>query len=451
MSIFGKHNLAFLLIIYSAILNLIYNPASVKLSVIIILLVYLFLIFKSAKLIILFPFFLYPFMFLIKAQDPDNIVLTILPEIFTIIAILIHLFRTGLATSHVKFLLLLGAYAVVTLLIDMFHVGEIRYLPLIIRQYVLPVVFLIVFINASERNNRLAIDALKISVISFAVVGIITLLNITEILDVKPSTEALYPFLHYDLESGDRSQFYGRNLTEDISMPRINLFTGGAIGSSAAIFFALGLIPFFLSKNESNWRYKALSVVLLVPSLMTLSASVVIAVAWVLLVVVGTSKRAIYFSPFVFIILFFLLTTELFIDKSPLDYVSDSSISGLLIYINSIDLTAFLIGSGPRLVSQGYEFVPELFVTDVGIFRVFVETGLVNFILFLGLLFVVLRRGLVVLNAPAGYNVKPFLILFLLFISLLHANMSALPPFFPLFSAIVAGIFCAYSGVRRNI
>ena len=450
MSIFGKYNLAFLLIIYSVIINLIYNSYFVNLSIILVVFVYLFINFKSAKLTMLFPFFLYPFMFLIRAQDPESIILIILPEVFTILAIVVHIFRISVMTSHVKFFLLLGAYAVITLLIDMFHVGEISYLPLILRQYILPVVFLIVFINASERNNRLAIDALKISVISFAVVGIITLLNITEIVSVEPSTEALYPFLHYEV-GGDNSKFYGRNLTEDISMSRINLFTGGALGSSAAIFFALGLIPFFLSKNESNWRYKALSVVLLVPSLMTLSTSVVIAVAWVLLVVVGTSKRAIYFSPFVFIILFFLLTTELFIDKSPLDYVSDSSISGLLIYINSIDLTAFLIGSGPRLVSQGYEFVPELFVTDVGIFRVFVETGLVNFILFLGLLFVVLRRGLVVLNAPAGYNVKPFLILFLLFISLLHANMSALPPFFPLFSAIVAGIFCAYSGVRRNI
>jgi len=149
--------------------------------------------------------------------------------------------------------------------------------------------------------------------------------------------------------------------------------------------------------------------------------------------------------------IFILMSTELFIDKSLFAYFSDSLLAGMLAYMQKIDAVTFLIGSGPRLTSAGYEFMPSVFVTDAGILRVFIETGFFNFILFLVFLIIVFRRGILVFRSHPSYDGRLFFMMFIIFICLVHANMTTLPPFFPLFSAIVGGIFSIYYNVNQKI
>src|SRR3972149_10277891 len=38
-----------------------------------------------------YPFIIYPFMFMIRATDPDGVLLTILPDVITIVAVIIYI------------------------------------------------------------------------------------------------------------------------------------------------------------------------------------------------------------------------------------------------------------------------------------------------------------------------------------------------------------------------
>jgi hypothetical protein len=388
-------------------------------------------------------------MFLIRAQSPENIILILLPEIFIIAAFFYHIFKNGPTSGSPTITLYLMIYAISTLMINTVNVGNFELFPVLVRQYFLPILFLIIFVNASLINPTLPLKAIRISILSFGIVSLTALLNIAEVVNVPPSNEALYPYLHYQID-GDNSQVYGRNLTDDLSLPRINLFTGGALGSSAAIFAVLGFISFILYSGESNRVLKIFSMPLFVASLASLSSSIVIALFCILIVMIGVSKRALYFLPFVVIIMFSALNFKLFIDKSPFDYVMESSIGGFIEYINSVGWLEILFGSGPRIVAQGYEFLPEFFAVDVGIFRVFVEAGILIFLIFFIFLGYAFYKAYTLQKVNGYYNGKPLLILLIIFISMVHANMTILPPFYTLFAAVVAGIWVEHRRVLIN-
>lgn len=435
--------------IYIAFLNLIFNPSSITLSLFAILIVYVVIALLKSEYILLFPFFAFPFMYLVRAQDPESLVLILLPEIFIIIACLFHAFKNGAMAGSPMITLYLMFYGTLTLVINMANVGNLGLFPILVRQYLLPILFLVAFINASLINPTLPIKAIRISILSFGIVSLIALLNIAEVINISPSNEALFPFLHYQID-GDNSQVFGRNLTDDIALPRINLFTGGALGSSAAIFEVLCFISFILSSGNSSLVLRVISVPLFVASFLTLSSSIVIAVFCISIVMVGSSKLKRYLLPFVIVIMLSVLNIKLFIDKSPLDYVMESSVGGFIEYIDSVSWLQILFGAGPRIVAKGYDFVPEFFAIDVGILRVFVETGIFNFIIFILFLLSALSRAYYLRNADRSYNGKPLLILLMLFILMVHANMTILPPFYTLFAAVIAGIWVEHRRFISN-
>lgn len=444
-----NNNFSINIVIYLAILNLIDNPISTHLSVLLLGIVYLISVYRSSGMILLFPFYLYPFMFLIRAQDQSSIILTFLPDLLALIAITFHFIKYRPRNSNRKYLTLLFLYAIVSLLIAMTHVGALRYLPLTFRQYVLPVIFLYTVIDSSTVQSNLPTDALRVSIISFGFVALLSLLNIFNIHTIIPSSEALYPFLNYSYLL-ENNELVVRGTTEMTSLPRLNLFAGGALGSAAAIFFALGLIPFLLPKMSVHWFVKMFSIFLVSASLMTSSMSVLISIAVYLVIVFGLEKKRHFLRICVGIVLFYLFSSKIFIDSSLLEYGGDTSVAGFFNYFQSIDMLGFLFGSGPRFTSIGYEFVPSLFVVDSGIFRVFIETGILNFSIYLVFLIMVFKKGTLIFGKSDIHNGRQFFFLFLVFIFLTHANMTALPPFFPLFSAVVAGIFQAHALVVRT-
>ena len=441
MSVFNKFFVFFIAAIYLAILNVIYNPYSVWLSIFIICITYALLIFKIQKLTLLFPFFLYPFMFLLRDQDTANKLLTIIPDVSVLAAILIYLIRNKFKLTKKLHLIIMSIYAAVTFIIAMVHVGQIHFFPIILRQYLLPICFLVIFVDASYRSPKLPADAMKISVVSFAIVGILSLLNFFNIWIINGTIEELYPYLNYisDVQLIDNSKAIARS-NEFLLLPRINLFSGGSYGSSAALLFTLGLLPFVATRIVFNWKYRFASFVLIVTSLMTFSVSIFISIAALLFIALMTNKYKIIIFLVLIVTIYSLLNISVFVGKSPLAYLNDTSINGVIAYFEQLDFVSFMFGSGPSLHSVGYEFEPELFITDVGIVRVFTELGFASFFIFLLFLLLVFRRGLLALFNIYEEDGREYLLLLIVFILLIHGNITAQPPFFPLFSACVAGI-----------
>lgn len=146
---------------------------------------------------------------------------------------------------------------------------------------------------------------------------------------------------------------------------------------------------------------------------------------------------------FLFLMFLFLMTkVDIFVGKTPIDYVLGTSGILLFDYLAKIDLTAFFIGIGPGIFNKSFYYLPENFISDVGIFRVFVENGIIGaipFFIFLGLL-----AYKSILLCMRGSQFYFLLILLGVYLLLIHGNTTSLPPFYVLFAAVSAGILVAY-------
>ncbi|MDA9281288.1 hypothetical protein N9Q14_01575 [Pseudomonadales bacterium] len=426
-------------VIYLAIFILIFLSVSPVFGVGLLVLSYCTLAIKSVVKTILFPFYLFPFMFLIRAQSPDNQILAILPDISVVLAIVTHFLICGISRSNLLLFALITSLSAMTFLLNLSHLNDLNYSFLIIRQYVLPLLFLFVVINSGSKDPQLEAEALRISTISFALVALISLLNISSIITVPRSMEALYPFLNYS-ENTDNITQVSRRVGEGIFFPRLNLFTGGALGSSAAILLVLGLIALFCSEGSKFRILKLSSVPLIIASIGTLSTSIVIALIGCYAAFYFFIKRRSISKVLGITVIFFLLTTVSVVGMSPLDYLLETSLGAFIVYIAGLDLKEVLFGVGPRLTTSGFEFIPNKFIIDVGIFRTFVEIGIFGFCVFAIILLLIFRSGF---NASYHNNdtgVRPYLAIFVVFMLSVHANMTALPPFYPLFCAVCLGM-----------
>ena len=87
----------FSFLLFVSLLNLIFNPMNVIFGLILIITAMYFLIHFSYNHRYLLPFYIYPFMFVIRNQVPENILIILLPELTLLIA----------TTFGVKFLFML--------------------------------------------------------------------------------------------------------------------------------------------------------------------------------------------------------------------------------------------------------------------------------------------------------------------------------------------------------
>lgn len=438
-----KINLQFIIFAttYSAIFSLIFFSISPFFGIGLLAMCFLGLGVQSLGRTILLPFYLFPFMFLIRAQSPDNQILTILPDLFVVLSIVLNVATLKIRKKNMTLLGLIALLSILISSINLYHVGEISYLPLIIRQYSLPLLFLLVVINSSVKNPGLYEEALFISVVSFSLVAILSLLNIEGIILIPRSLEALYPFLNF-IENIDNIEQVSRTI-ESFSFPRLNLFTGGALGSSSALFFILGLVAFFDLQSKPFWVAKILSIPLMVAAAGTLSTSLLIALMGYCIAFYITVKRN-FVGKLAGILAIigtvYLITRISVMEKSPIDYFMETSAGNFVKHSFMLDFWEVMFGVGPRLTSAGFEFIPDKFIIDVGIFRVFVESGIIAFILFLILLIQIFNRGFSASYYGNISAVRPYLAIFVVFILSVHANMTALPPFYPLFCIACLGM-----------
>jgi len=425
------------LVLYASFLLVVYGPIPVSIAIGLMLLSCVVLSIKDQQNIIVLPFYLYPFMFLLRARAPENLLLTFLPDVSAIVMVVYVNAKNQSRNWSKSVLGILILYCCVSGVVPLLHMMDIVYLPLVMRQYILPVVFIITLLDEVGRTNGLIEKLYKTTFNSFAVVAALSLLNYLSLVTVEPSIEALYPFLNYS--ELDPANSAGRSLAGSESLARNNLFTGGALGSSAAIFVYLSFSPFLCKNLEMNFSYILCSVILAASAMLSSSFSIVNSIIIGVTILLLKSNRLLALIGFLFL-LPVVFSLPLFFETSAIEYFENTVVKDLIRYFNKIEIEAVLFGSGPRFTSKGYEFQPINFVVDVGVVRVFVEFGLIAFIPFAYFILVVLTGRFRIPNKNYIKDYNFFFGFFLLFLVSIHANMTSLPPFFPLFAIIVGGL-----------
>ena len=389
----------------------------------------------------------YPFMFLIRAPNVENIFFSILPDILVVISIIYHCLFFQFKKRLWFFYSFLLIYACLVFIFLMLSLDNLNYIFIVTRQFILPLAFLIVFIDISQRKFDIPLQALTISILFFSVVCFFSILNIFGILPIRPDIPELSPFLNFTSSEADALKFSGREIF-GLNLPRLNTFTGGAVGSASAILFYLGLLSVF-SLNKQMYIFKICGFFLLLASAMTVSNSILFSI------IIFVSINYLIYKKYLLVLLAFPLAILFMFSAtssvgSPIEYFKETSLSGFIIYLQNADPIDYLIGIGPRLVSQGFEFVPEGFIIDAGILRVFIETGIITFMLFLYFNYMVLRLAIKNLSSSRS-EIKIYLSILILFLVLVHGNITILPPFYPIYCLAVAGIISISTNNKKSL
>lgn len=256
-------------------------------------------VFFCINLLEILPFIVYPFMYLIRAQNPENLTLILFPELTVILSCIYMAHHVWRERSDFKIgseISLLLLYGLLAFSINLYHVSDVEYIPIIFRQYILPIIFLSLYItyNVLNKSESPYTNGISFSIVSFGMVSAISLLIISSVLRVPRLIPELFPYLNYSPDftpnevrvlgydsiplskasgvlnqasdalnhkiPGDKFDQINKPTFEELlgsglmqstrKIPfigwvfRLNLYAGGVVGSSGSIAFALGLAPF---------------------------------------------------------------------------------------------------------------------------------------------------------------------------------------------------------------
>lgn len=428
---------------YLSILTVIYGGLSPGTAAIVLLAIVLAHSAAGYRTFILAPFLLYPFMFLVRIPDHDNAILVTISDIAAILSISAYIVMRRpprAAYGKVRLItLLLLIYAMFSFVNQSVHLFELRLLPSVFRQYTLPIIFVLVFISACYRDETLTQRALAISVLSFAIVGSISLLNYAGIVRIPPLYPEIFPYSGIPLD--EEYNVVGRDVLGLGLIPRLNLFTGGALGSSAAIFVTLALLSFFgFVKRISRPVTIAIGVLLTIPAALTISFSILYPIVFLIILYVIRRGSAVSIITGGWAAGLLLLSGSLF-GRSAYAYFTSAILPNLSESVHAMTPSMFIFGMGPRLTAKNFASPPVNLSGDIGIFRIFVESGILNFLLFTIIILLIMRRGVASLRQERGMETLPFLLVVAVMASQVHTNMTAVPPFYPLFAVGAAGVF----------
>ena len=107
---------------------------------------------------------------------------------------------------------------------------------------------------------------------------------------------------------------------------------------------------------------------------------------------------------------------------------------------NFNSIISFLGGNGPKFTTSAYAYVGGSSATDVGIFRILFEQGVVSFVFFIVIISIVLRQFFWAVRNELLIDKFPFILILCTMLFSVHTNMTITPPFYPLFALGVVGI-----------
>jgi hypothetical protein len=288
---------------------------------------------------------------------------------------------------------------------------------------------------------------LRLFVISFTLVVGVALLQYFHLAKIPSSA----PFLQPTLVTGgyDGKVEYEAERTMPLLglIPRLNLLTGGSIGSSAAVAVAIAILCFGgLVTGVNGLLLFFMGVVCFTAALLSASFSIMTPIILYGLLRTARHVKRSYLAIGVLIIIgpaaFFLLS------GLRISGLSMTSYSGVITAaigarLSTIDFQTVMFGIGPILFTHDFAYRPDNYIVDVGIGRVLQETGIVNFLLLgafvIGVIYLALRR----ISKERDAAMVAFALPFMTMCLLPHQNFSIGPPFYVLFAATAAGILSA--------
>ena len=253
-----KNNIIILPGIYLSLFFFIFNFINEYIFIGLIFLIVMYAAFAAIKYLVLLPFCIYPFLFVIKNEANQNLIIATLPELIIIFSIIIFIMYKQIITSNKRLFSLILIHSFFTIFVSFFYMHELFSLPILIRQYFIPLLFMIIFVFASEKNNTLPKQAIRISIFSFGILTILALLNYYDVI-----------YLYKYMTPG--GSYVGRpffGCTNNIIAPlvqcvtigdydnqavRMELFLGGSIGSAGSILLMLGLTTLIL--NHKSYKF----------------------------------------------------------------------------------------------------------------------------------------------------------------------------------------------------
>jgi hypothetical protein len=438
-----KQNLSSSLI-FIALVNLVFNPINLYFGFAFLVLVLLIFIFLNSTNIVLLPFYFYPFLFILKNQHPTNLIFSILPEVSVLFAFIYIFHNKNIKKCEGYLFFIIFLLAFFLLFITFFHVRDIYFLPALIRQYALPLIFLAFFISASLKSYELPFRALKICMVTYSLIAILALLNY---FDVIKLLDYEY-YRHFEACSNEFIQAFLK--CKNLQLSRLNPLLGGSVGTAASILWMLGVVNILIHKKKSSFLIY-FSIPLIFTGFFALSFSVIFPIIFTLAVIMFSKYKKYLKQTFISMIIFilFLMNFNLLGEESVFTYFKLTIIIGFINYYNKTNLVNIFFGSGPIINSSKFEFFPDNFIQDVGILRVFTETGIFNFFLLIIILFYIFKKIIwLEANYPSNYN-RSLLIMFLTLLSSVHAIIFLTIPFYPLFVVVVSSIIVQYRLVNK--
>lgn len=433
-------------LIFISLLNLVFNPINLYFGFVI--LVFFILIFIYIKLanIALLPFYFYPFLIIFKTQYPDYLLFSVLPEISILISFIYIFFDQKIKKSekYLYFLVLLLSFSLI--FSNFLFIFDIYFLPALIRQYALPIIFLVFFIGVSLNNHQLPREAFRICIIAYGLIAIIAFLNYFDLINILQGNVFRY-FLGC---SNDIFQtiFPCKNL----ALLRLNPLLGGSIGTSASILLMLAIVIILNFKIKDGLIFY-FTIPLIFSAFFSISFSTIIPITFTIAVLIFSKFRMYFKQIFIGLIIFFILFISNFSfggEQNFLTYFQLTVLNSLIEHYSKIDLINIFFGSGPIINSNKFGYFPDHFIQDIGILRILTETGVFNFFLVILMLLYFLKKVIwLVFYYPSNYN-KSLLIMFLTLISSFHAIIFLTIPFYPLFVMIASNIILQYNLLNKT-
>lgn len=433
-------------LIFISLLNLVFNPINLYLGFLILLFFVLIFIYIQISNFALLPFYFYPFLFIFKIKYPEYLLFSVLPELSIFVSFIYVFFDQKIKKSekYLFFLVILLSFSLT--FSNFLFIFDIYFLPALIRQYALPIIFLIFFIAVSLNNHQLPREAFRICIIAYGLISIIALLNYFDVINVLQINV-------YRYFSGCSNNIIQTFLTcKNLALLRINPLLGGSIGTSGSLLLMLAIA------NILNYKKKEIliiffSIPLIFSAFFSISFSTIIPITFAV-AVIFLSKYRIYFKQIflVLIILFilFMINFSFAGEKSFFSYFKLTILTSLIDHYSKINLLNIFFGSGPIINSSKFGYFPNHFIQDIGILRILTESGIFNFFLVILILLYFLKKSIwIVVNYPSNYN-KSLLIMFLTLISSIHTIIFLGIPFYPLFVMIVSNIILQYNLLNKT-
>lgn len=400
---------------------------------------------------LLFPFIVYPFRFVIRVPDIDTVFLSLLPEAITIISLIAFLIKIRIpksleVVSKTKFYLTI--FTVFSTLIILLHgiFYESMYFLVVLRTYVLPLIFTLAVVHCAGRKKDIPYNALTFYMISTSIIAIISLSQYFNLYKL-PSNELIFYRTHVAGGYDDRALYESERSVGSFILPRLNLLSGGSLGSSAGFFFAVGILWQTTIFRKRKFLRVILSGVCILSALLTLSFSILntfLILILIYLFVGKVNKRSIFSSTIFRMLLALLFVPVLFYlrigEKTLIEYVIGT-------YMESpatmLPISTIFFGFGIDYFSAKYSIVPDNNIGDIGILKIFFQAGIFSLCLLLLSFYYLIAESVKKIRLGNTQIKYTFLFIVLLILILIHQNWMFGSPFYLLFSASVAGILSA--------